>query len=456
MILFFSVSASFSQQSRLDSLKQELLKAKHDTIRLKLRNDIGEEAGVMRVGFWDSLASDAKKTGAKKIEAHALDNAGFILREKGDLQNALIRYQKSVSISKEINDRKSVADALAKLGIIYSFQANVPEALKHYREALAISEKEGYLASMASVLSNIGIIYGDQGDLVKSIEYINRSLAARSLLKNKKGMTNSYNNLGGCYAKLKDTAKAMQYYQLGLKIALETGDKVDIAQTYNNIGTIYFDQSKYDLCLAHYSKALQIRRQSGLRRKMCESFSNISSVYLKLQKPKLAAIYADSAFSLSKEYGPKEMRFSALAVSKADSAVGKFASAFEHFKMYIQYRDGIQNEDNRKLAIRDQMKYEFEKKEAVLKEHQEKERAVATEKNRFQQIVIASVIFGLLAVIAFSFFVFRSLKATRIQKLIIEEKQREIIDSIRYAKRIQRSLLPTEKYIERSLNRLKI
>lgn len=41
------------------------------------------------------------------------------------------------------------------------------------------------------------------------------------------------------------------------------------------------------------------------------------------------------------------------------------------------------------------------------------------------------------------------------QKHIVEEKQKEIIDSINYAKRIQQSQLPTEKYITKSINRLK-
>jgi hypothetical protein len=36
----------------------------------------------------------------------------------------------------------------------------------------------------------------------------------------------------------------------------------------------------------------------------------------------------------------------------------------------------------------------------------------------------------------------------------LEEKQKEIIDSIRYAKRIQHSRMPTEKYIDSNLNRL--
>ena len=35
-----------------------------------------------------------------------------------------------------------------------------------------------------------------------------------------------------------------------------------------------------------------------------------------------------------------------------------------------------------------------------------------------------------------------------------DEKQKEILDSIRYAKRIQQALLPNEKYIERNLNKL--
>ena len=37
----------------------------------------------------------------------------------------------------------------------------------------------------------------------------------------------------------------------------------------------------------------------------------------------------------------------------------------------------------------------------------------------------------------------------------LEEKNNDIISSMRYARRIQNSLMPTEKYIEKSLNNLK-
>ncbi|HWY13312.1 MAG TPA: hypothetical protein VN026_18425 [Bacteroidia bacterium] len=43
-------------------------------------------------------------------------------------------------------------------------------------------------------------------------------------------------------------------------------------------------------------------------------------------------------------------------------------------------------------------------------------------------------------------------KEIETQKRLVEEKQKDILDSIHYAKRIQTSLLPTEKYIDKILS----
>lgn len=45
-------------------------------------------------------------------------------------------------------------------------------------------------------------------------------------------------------------------------------------------------------------------------------------------------------------------------------------------------------------------------------------------------------------------------KLLQAQKDLIEEKNKDITDSINYASRIQRSLLPQEKYIQKNLDRL--
>jgi hypothetical protein len=128
-------------------------------------------------------------------------------------------------------------------------------------------------------------------------------------------------------------------------------------------------------------------------------------------------------------------------------------------------RDSINSQETQKAVLKKQMQYTYEKQEAVAKaEHKselEKQQAVADEKNRKQKIIITSVAIGLLLVIIFAGYVFKTLRATRKQKILIEHKnmeiemkQKEILDSIRYAKRIQTALIPSDKYIEKNLNKL--
>ncbi len=172
------------------------------------------------------------------------------------------------------------------------------------------------------------------------------------------------------------------------------------------------------------------------------------------------------------------MKNSYKSLTKLDSIEGNYKGAYENHKMYILYRDSLDNEETRKKTIQSQMTYDFEKKEAVAnaehKKELEKQELFANEKSRKQKVVIAFVVCGLLLVIIFAGFIFRSLRITRKQKDIIEEQksiveaqkqeveqqkqiveehQKAIIDSITYARRIQNSLMPTEKYIEGVMNR---
>ncbi len=107
------------------------------------------------------------------------------------------------------------------------------------------------------------------------------------------------------------------------------------------------------------------------------------------------------------------------------------------------------------------MQYEFDKKEAATKLEQEKKEVIALAERKKQTIILWSICGILVLVIAFAIFAYRSYKhkqkaneAITKQKELIEEKQKEILDSIRYAKRIQTALITSEKYIERNLNKI--
>jgi len=81
---------------------------------------------------------------------------------------------------------------------------------------------------------------------------------------------------------------------------------------------------------------------------------------------------------------------------------------------------------------------------------------LAQKKRENTYLVISLCIAGLIAVLLYNRFrvTRRQKHIIAGQKILVEQKQKEVLDSIHYAKRIQQSLLTSEKYIERILNRL--
>ena len=97
------------------------------------------------------------------------------------------------------------------------------------------------------------------------------------------------------------------------------------------------------------------------------------------------------------------------------------------------------------------MNFEFEKKESVAKEEQAK-----------QVIIRNAFIAGFALMLIMAIIVFRGYRnkqkanqAISEQKELVELKNKEITDSIHYAKRIQNAHLPSKEYISKKLNELK-
>jgi hypothetical protein len=108
------------------------------------------------------------------------------------------------------------------------------------------------------------------------------------------------------------------------------------------------------------------------------------------------------------------------------------------------------------------MNYNFDSRQAAEKAELEKKELIA-ETERKKQKIIFWVICGICLTIGIiAIMMFRSVRnAKKQQKLIeeqkqlVEEKQLAILDSMHYAERIQKSLLPTDRYIARNMERLK-
>ena len=254
----------------------------------------------------------------------------------------------------------------------------------------------------------------------------------------------------------------MKNYLLALKVREKINDKIGIAISYNNIGVFYDDHHNYPEALKNYFSALKIREEIGDKDGIASTYGNIGLLNLKLKKFEDSRKYLNSELVLAQSIGTKEWIKSAyFCLSELDSSSGNFKSAYENYKMFIIYRDSLNNEENTKKTVQAQMNYEFDKKETQAKAEQDKKDAIAQAERRKQEIILYSVIGGLGVVLLFALFIYRSLIQIRKKNILIteqkkkiEEKQKEILDSIRYAARIQKCILPSEKYIVQNLARL--
>jgi hypothetical protein len=155
-------------------------------------------------------------------------------------------------------------------------------------------------------------------------------------------------------------------------------------------------------------------------------------------------------------------------LSEIHKKKGNWKQAYEMHALFTRMNDSINNDLNRRAAIKSGFQYQYEKKLAAdsvafLKQKEITEVQMAKQRaeinaKRTQQYALYC---GLAIVLIFSGFLYNRFKVTQSQKKLIEEqkhvveeKQKEIIDSIRYARRIQRSLLPPEKLISKTLNKL--
>jgi len=126
----------------------------------------------------------------------------------------------------------------------------------------------------------------------------------------------------------------------------------------------------------------------------------------------------------------------------------------EYFKLYSNYKDSLLNLETNESLNKLNTLYETEKKEkAILELNKEKEKqdAISKEEVKKRNLVILFISIGLIFLLVFAFFIYKSYKRKIIdnkeitkQNDIIKHKNQEITDSINYALRIQNSFLASE------------
>jgi tetratricopeptide (TPR) repeat protein len=405
-------------------------------------------------------------TGNKKGMATTYNNIGEVYRYLGNYPEALKNYTASMRVKKELGDKKGIANTLVNIGKINTNQGNIPAGLNNFFAALKIYDETNEKGGMANVYTNLGIIYKDQKNNSEALKNYNAALAIWKEKEDKAGIADAYNNIGNLYYFSRNFPEALKSYSASLKLREEINDPQGVATAYHNIGMVYADEGNYKEAMEKYLATLDLLERVNDKEAMGATYNNIGLLNIKLNKIAEAKRFLNKGLLLSGQLGIKEdMLQSYYGLSRADSISGNFKGALVNYKMYIVYADSLTNEENTKKTVQAQMQYEFDKKttadsvkNAEVKKLEELKHGqeIARQKTFTYSGVAGFIVMIIVAGISYA--AFRNKRKANIeiarQKLLVEEKQKEILDSIYYARRIQRALLTPERYIARKVKHL--
>ena len=497
-ILFFPFLI-VAQNSTIDSLSLALKTAKHDTTRCNILNAMIEAEGddevwplynnqLLELTEKNLKSSPALRQIYLKHHANALNNIGFLAQQQGDVTKALDYYHKSLKILEEIKNKEGIAGSLNNIGFIYKNQGDILKALEYYHKSLRNLEEIKDKKGIAYSLNNIGFIYENQDDISKALEYYERSLKIQKEVNDKEGIATSLNNIGGIYYKQKKLSEALDCWLKSLAIREEINDREGLASTLNNIGGIYNNQgsskefgtsernSLLSKSLEYYNKSLKIKEDIHDKKGIATALNNLGSVMFKMGNTSEALSYASRSFQIANELGyPFAIKNSSSTLKNIYKKQNKFKEALEMYELEIQMRDSISNTETKRASIKKQFQYEYEKKATADSVQHAEEQKVKNALLKAQQAQLRqektqrfALYGGFVLVFVFLGIVFNRFRVTQKQKAIIEqqkllvdeayqqlhEKNKEVIDSITYARRIQRALITSELYIEKAINKL--
>lgn len=417
VLMLCATLAHAQNYKRIDSLKKVIAKAPHDTAVI----DTYEEM------FW---------------EYYGVFN-----------DTALLYAKKAVDYAADKKFTWGLVDGYRLTGMAYSKLANYTEALRYQQKALQKCDEVNDMMRKANILNNLATIHYELKDYKTALSYQERSLDICRKMNIKRGEAACLGNMGNIYKKLGQMKSALKYYEKSMAMDLELKNPMGYANSLGNIGSIYRELKEYDKALKYYNESLTVRDSLGMTNGIASSYISISDVLIIKKEYDKALDLLQRALSLAQEAGSlDQMEQCYDGMYKCYKNLGKINEALEAYENRDKYKDSILN--TTRLEEFNQMKTNY------LLEQRDKEEKLRIEKiktrneaDKFQQrIIIYASIAGLLLTFVFLYFIYKRYKLSlrqqqiiQAQKKIVEVKNKEITDSINYAKRIQEAMLMTEQ-----------
>ncbi len=370
-LFFLGVSCLVSQERPADSLKavwaDSLLpdsiryEAGLGTFRLRMREGMEPARG-----FADSLLRFTRSTGRESWESNVLKFIGNTFAIEGDFPAALDFYLPSHRINRELRDSSALAVTYSNIGTVYYEIGNYSQSAEFLLEALQLSEILRDSANLSRVTNNLGNLYTKLGgtEAATALEYYTRSLEIKKRLNSRGLLANAYNNIGLVYTELEDYPRAIAYLDSSASLARETDNPIALSRAFSNMGEAYQKAGDFDQALRHLNESIKIKTELGDTDGLAYAFLYRGETYLIAGNYRRALSDCRESLRLGTEnQALAVLSESCACLSKAEEALGNPSAALGYFKQAQVYRDSLLNAEKSREITRQEVSYEFEKRQ---------------------------------------------------------------------------------------------
>lgn len=356
---------------------------------------------------------------------------------------------------------KESARANRVLANLYEGLLIQDSAIYYFLRSIRNYEKIGDLTNLATVYYRIARIYYYKGNYKEAINYVNLLLVygEQNVEEKSDGLVTTYMFKAILLQNTPDSIKkARKYYQKAIELA-ERKQIATLGILYNNYGE-YLDMSdaNYQESLKYFDKAKNFNPSHPDSSTIAYASFCIAKIYWKLKKYNEAINELQWPAKFWARVGNVNDLLNAYeSFYWFYESKGDYKNTVVYIKKHMQLKDSINKLTNSKTLVELDTKYQVEKKDKQLLLLKEKAAIEQLEKekqeNRSLMLTIGigvSLLFGGFALYAY----LNKQKANKLldnekklveqQKEILEVKNKEILDSINYAKRIQNAILPAE------------
>ena len=390
--------------------------------------------------------------------------------------SAAFYYEKAAHLQEESGDLDGLVYTAFSMGTLYSVHAGYSKALNYFNRAKRLNETVKNANYEALILNGIGLIYYNQREDDKSLKYYRQSLEIFEEIGNHSRLAMVLNNMGLIYQRQGDLDRAKKNYQESLNLKKAIDDPHGMAYSLNHLGNVYLAEYKkdsasrndklLDSALYYFNFALEIRQNIDDGKGKSISNNSIAEVYLMRNRINLAEKFALKSYSEANALGlVVQIRNAANQLRQIYRLQNKGIEALDMQSIYFQMRDSINNRKALAQSLELEAQHEFEKQKLLDQAKYDQLLSNANQKKERQELISVFVIFAAVFLLISLFIIINRLRTTRRQKTVIEEqkskvdeayellgeKNKEILDSITYAQRIQHAILPPQNLVDELL-----